>query len=172
VPETGLLLHNRGCHFSLDPRHANRLEGGKRTMHTLIPAMAFDERDGAAFDLERGPALVFGTMGADAQAQIHWQVINGWIDHKFNVQEAIERPRWRSGRINPEDDPNTVHLESRFPPEVADQLRKMGHVVNIVDEWSESMGHSQAIALHRQPYGPTVLEGGADPRGDGAAIGW
>jgi gamma-glutamyltranspeptidase/glutathione hydrolase len=176
VPETGLLLHNRGCYFSLDPRHVNRLEGGKRTLHTLIPAMAFDERESnTGLSLERGPALVFGTMGGDAQAQVHWQFINGWLDHNLNVQEAIERPRWRSGRINEEDDLNTVHLEGRFPPETAARLRQLGHSVQITDDWNESMGHCQAIALHRtssQPGSPVVMEGGADPRGDGAAVGW
>lgn len=169
VPELGMILHNRGSYFSLDPQHANRLEGGKRTMHTLLPAMAFDERQG--LNLERGPDLVFGTMGADAQAQIHWQVINGWIDYGLNVQEAIEAPRWRSGRINDTDDPNTLTLEANFPPEAAERLRQMGHKIQLIDQWSESMGHSQAIAL-RKSSGEIIMEGGADPRGDGAAIGW
>jgi gamma-glutamyltranspeptidase len=33
---TGLLLHNRGAYFSLDPQHPNRLESGKMPLHTLI----------------------------------------------------------------------------------------------------------------------------------------
>src|SRR5207245_4609422 len=37
---TGMLLQNRGAYFKLDPAHVNRLEPRKRTMHTLIPAMA------------------------------------------------------------------------------------------------------------------------------------
>jgi len=37
---TGVMLHNRGLYFRLDPAHPNRLEPRKRTMHTLIPAMA------------------------------------------------------------------------------------------------------------------------------------
>src|SRR4029077_5545982 len=51
---TGMLLQNRGAYFKLDPAHINRLEPRKRTMHTLIPAMA--ARDGRRW-------ASFGTMG-------------------------------------------------------------------------------------------------------------
>src|SRR4029077_3108764 len=47
---TGMLLQNRGVYFSLDSNHVNRLEPKKRTMHTLIPAMAARQgRPWAAF---------------------------------------------------------------------------------------------------------------------------
>jgi len=51
---TGMLLQNRGCYFSLDPDHVNRLEPRKRTMHTLIPAMAV--RDGKPWARSRRTA--------------------------------------------------------------------------------------------------------------------
>ncbi|MDA4896438.1 gamma-glutamyltransferase, partial [Streptomyces sp. MS2A] len=38
--DTGVILQNRGAFFSLDPDHVNTLESGKRTFHTLMPAMA------------------------------------------------------------------------------------------------------------------------------------
>src|SRR5262249_36239499 len=58
VPEWGINLHNRGQIFSLDPAHANVIAPRKRTLHTLIPALALRERR---------PWLVFGTMGGDGQ---------------------------------------------------------------------------------------------------------
>src|SRR6266436_4565712 len=92
--DTGVLLHNRGAYFSLDPRHVNYLQPGKRTMHTLTPAMVL--RDGA-------PYMAVGTMGGDAQPQIHVQLLSAMLDFGMNVQQAIAAPRWRSGqiRVNP-----------------------------------------------------------------------
>ena len=37
--DTGILLQNRSAYFSLDPAHPNRLEAGKRPLHTLIASM-------------------------------------------------------------------------------------------------------------------------------------
>ena len=61
---TGVVLQNRGAYFSLDPAHPNRLEPGKRPLHTLIASLAF-----------KGDRLwqVLGCMGADGQPQIHLQ---------------------------------------------------------------------------------------------------
>ncbi len=56
--DTGVLLHNRGSYFSLDPRHVNYLQPGKRTMHTLTPAMVLRNSR---------PIIVLGSMGGDAQ---------------------------------------------------------------------------------------------------------
>jgi gamma-glutamyltranspeptidase/glutathione hydrolase len=65
-PRTGILLHNRGAGFSLAPGSPNRLAGGRRPAHTLMPVMA--RRDGA---LE----IVLGAMGGRAQPQIDAQVL-------------------------------------------------------------------------------------------------
>lgn len=51
---TGVIPQNRGSFFSLEDTHVNRLEPGKRTFHTLIPAMLTEDGD---------PRLVYGTMG-------------------------------------------------------------------------------------------------------------
>ncbi len=87
--DTGIALHNRGSYFSLDPRHVNYLQPGKRTMHTLMPGMVL--RAGR-------PHMAIGTMGGDAQPQIHAQLFTAMLDFGLNPQQAIEAPRWHSGR--------------------------------------------------------------------------
>lgn len=179
--KTGVMMHNRGSYFSLDPRHVNYLQPGKRTMHTLMPAMVL--RDGTPF-------MAVGTMGGDAQPQIHVQLLSAILDFGFNVQQAISAPRWRSGRmrINPlsgkQDiisgqrdvdghlDRNMVEMvmmENRFPEGVPYVLDVLGHRTSIVGPWDDGMGHAQAIRIYSTG---NYFEGAADPRCDGLALGW
>jgi gamma-glutamyltranspeptidase/glutathione hydrolase len=71
VPEWGINLHNRGWHLLARCDRVNAFAPGKRPLHTLIPALALS--DGA-------PAVVFGTMGGDAQAQVHVQLLSHLVD--------------------------------------------------------------------------------------------
>lgn len=156
--DTGVLLQCRGGYFSLDDNHPNRLEGGKRTLHTLMPGMLL--KDGQLL----GP---IGTQGGDAQAQVHLQLITNLVDYGMEPQEAIEAPRWVAGGPEP-DRPLFVELESRFAPETIAGLEARGHDVVVGDNFNTSFGHAQMI-LRDQSSG--LLRGGADPRADGVAIG-
>jgi gamma-glutamyltranspeptidase len=156
---TGVVLQNRGAYFSLDPTHPNRLEPGKRPLHTLIASLAF-----------RGDHLwqVFGCMGADGQPQIHLQAYTAMIDFGLDVQRAVESPRWLSGRFALDDPRDLLNMEGRFPAHTLAELERRGHVVNRWDAWSEIAGHAHGITL--DPVTKARL-GAADPRSDGAAIG-
>jgi gamma-glutamyltranspeptidase/glutathione hydrolase len=156
--DSGVLLQCRGAYFSLDDNHPNRLEGGKRTLHTLMPGMLL--KDGQLL----GP---IGTQGGDAQAQVHLQLITNLVDYGMEPQEAIEAPRWVAG--GPDlDRPLVVELESRFAPETIAGLERRGHDVVVGDNFNTNFGHAQMI-LRDQESG--LLRGGADPRADGVAIG-
>jgi gamma-glutamyltranspeptidase len=153
---TGVLLQNRGAFFSLDERHPNHLAPRKRTAHTLIPSMY----------LEAGrPRLVYGTMGGDGQPQTQAALVTRVVDRGFGPQAAIEAPRWLFGRTWGETS-RALRLEGRFAPRVADELRRRGHQVQVVEDWSDLMGHAQLIRLDADG-----LVGGSDPRADGAALG-
>jgi gamma-glutamyltranspeptidase/glutathione hydrolase len=155
--DTGVLLQNRGCFFSLDPAHPNRLEPGRRPAHTLTAAMLVGEA---------GLELVYGAMGGEGQPQTQAVIATRVVDHGLSVQEAIDAPRWLLGRTWG-DEHRGLRLERRFGTEVADVLVAAGHEnVSLVEPFSEVMGHAQAIQVF-----PDHLEAASDPRSDGAAMG-
>ena len=54
-------------------------------------------------------------------------------------------------------------------PVILDGLRKLGHDLEVVGPWSDVMGGAQAIKVNQRTG---ALEGAADPRREGYAIGW
>jgi gamma-glutamyltranspeptidase/glutathione hydrolase len=86
----------------------------------------------------------------------------------MEIQEAIERPRFFLGRVNPGDAADLVRLESRVPAPVREELIRRGHNILPVSDWFASEGHAHAVSVSKDG----VLRGGADPRGDGAAVGY
>ena len=161
-PDTGVHYQNRGSYFSLDPAHPNVLAPGKRTLHTLLPGMLF--RDG-----EREPWVVAGSMGGDAQPQIHAQVVSALVDRAVDVLAAVAAPRWF---VEPEKHfapPVEVRAEPRFEPGVLDTLRELGHPVTETGAWDGRLGHCHAIELVNG--GPASADGSlaaaTDPRSAG-----
>ena len=148
--DTGIVLHNRGGGFSFNPQSNNRLEGGKRPFHTLIPGMVL--KDGK-------PWLSFGVMGGDMQAQGHVQVLLNMIEFGMDVQQAGEQPRFRHFE-------NGLALESAIGAEVRKELEKRGHKLTTA---FGAFGGYQAIMI--DPV-TGALAGGSDPRKDGCALGW
>jgi gamma-glutamyltranspeptidase/glutathione hydrolase len=156
---TGVVLQNRGAYFSLDPKHPNRLEPGKVPLHTLIASIAL--RDGR-------PWAVLGCMGADGQPQIQVQAYVGLIDFGLDIQQAVEMPRWLSGRFALGEARDTLHIEARFPRDTIAELERRGHTLDRWGDWNELAGHCHGITIDPRSG---VRAGGADPRSDGAAIG-
>jgi gamma-glutamyltranspeptidase/glutathione hydrolase len=154
--DTGVLLQNRGAHFSLDPAHPNCLAPRKRTAHTLIPSM---------YLVGGKPHLVYGTMGGEGQPQTQAALVTRAIDRGLGPQAAVEAPRWLLGRTWGEAS-RALRVEDRFAPEVAASLAERGHEIRVVESWSDTMGHAHMIRLDADG-----LTGGSDPRADGAALG-
>lgn len=148
--DTGIVLHNRGAGFSFDSKANNRLEGGKRPFHTLIPGMVFKAGK---------PWLSFGVMGGDMQAQGHVQVLLNMIEFGMDVQQAGDQPRFRHFEKG-------LALESAIPASVRQALELRGHKLTTAPGM---FGGYQAILL--DPV-TGALAGGSDPRKDGCALGW
>lgn len=157
---TGVVLQNRSAYFSLDPAHPNRLEPGKVPLHTLIASMA--KRNGSLWS-------VLGCMGADGQPQIQMQAYVGLIDYGLDIQEALEAPRFLSGRFGLGEARDTLHIEARFPSVTLSDLERRGHTLNRWDDWNELAGHAHGIIINPDTG---FRHGGSDPRSDGAAVGY
>ena len=157
---TGVVLQNRSAYFSLDPNHPNCLAPHKQPLHTLIASFAF-----------RNHKLwgALGCMGADGQPQIHLQAYTAMIDHGYDIQQAVEAPRWLSGRFALGESRDTLHMESRFGAATIAALEKRGHLINRWGAWNELAGHAHGITI--DPRSGLYI-GGSDPRSDGAAIGY
>lgn len=152
VEGTGIALQNRGADFSLDPGAANVLRPGKRSYHTIIPG--FLMKDGAPI----GP---FGVMGGYMQPQGHLQVIMNYIDFDMDPQQALDAPRWQWMRDG------SVTVESRFDPELARALARLGHDIRC-DLDTSAFGRGQMIV--RLDNG--VLVGGTESRTDSNIACW
>ena len=152
VEGTGIALQNRGSDFSLDPAAANCLAPGKRSYHTIIPGFLMKDD---------GPVGPFGVMGGYMQPQGHVQVAMNYIDLAMDPQQALDAPRWQWMRDG------TVTVESRFDPELARALRRMGHDVRM-DLSTPSFGRGQMIV--RLDSG--VLVGGTESRTDSNIACW
>lgn len=153
LPESGINWQNRGCSFSLNPRHLNVLCPGKKPFHTLNPALA---------RLRDGRTMVYGTMGGDGQPQTQAAVFTRHAVFGQGMQQAVTAPRWLLGRTWGQDS-DTLKLESRFAPGTVAALRALGHEVEILGDFDELVGHAGGLARHRSG----VIEGGFDPRSDG-----
>jgi gamma-glutamyltranspeptidase/glutathione hydrolase len=58
VPDWGISLQNRGFGFSMDPKSANVVAGGKRPFQTIIPAFLMRKEENCSV-----PQKSFGVMG-------------------------------------------------------------------------------------------------------------
>ena len=152
APKSGVVLHNRGMSFRLDPSHPNCIAPGKRPLHTIIPGMV--TKDGRT-------RMSYGVMGGEYQAYGHMQLLTRMFDFGLDIQEAQDYPR-----IFPSPSEHTVQAESGLPGHVADALKAKGHTLVAPPK---PIGGSQAIWID---WEEGVLTGGSDPRKDGCAMGY
>jgi gamma-glutamyltranspeptidase/glutathione hydrolase len=151
--DTGILWQNRGSSFQLAEGARNALKPGRKPFHTIQPALA---------RLSDGRVMPYGTMGGEGQPQTQAAIFTRHVLFGQELQAAVTAPRWLLGRTWGTPKTN-LRIEDRFAPETVDALRDAGHDVELVGPFDEIMGHAGALVRH--PSG--LIEGAADPRGDG-----
>ncbi|HZD86481.1 MAG TPA: gamma-glutamyltransferase, partial [Gaiellaceae bacterium] len=153
-PATGILVHNRGATFSLDPASPNVLEGRKRPAHTLMPVLV---REGGRI------VGVNGTMGGRAQPQIHTHLLLA-ARAGAAPADAVRAPRWTVVALD-DGGAGKVVAERDVAPAAVASIRAAGFDVETVGELDEEVGHAQAIRIDEAGFAA-----GSDPRADGTAV--
>jgi gamma-glutamyltranspeptidase/glutathione hydrolase len=156
VEGLGFPLGTRGQMFSLDERHPNALQPGKRPRTTLTPSLAL--RGGE-------PWLAFGTPGGDQQDQWTLQFFLNVVDFGMDLQEALDAPTVHTahfhGSFYPRNaQPGRSYAEDRIPADVLADLEARGHEIVRDGGWS----HGQVTAAAYEPA-TGVLSAAASPRG-------
>ena len=146
----GILFQNRGAGFTLERGHPNELGGGKRPMHTIIPAML--AKNDQVF-------MPFGVMGGAYQPNGHARFVSNVVDFDMHPQAAIDAPRSFAEAAG-------LEVERGYTETVRQTLTELGHDVTVPDT---PIGGAQAILIDHQNG---VLQGASDPRKDGCALGY
>jgi len=107
----------------------DRMAGGKRPMHTIIPG---------ALRLDGRVLMPFGVMGGAYQPCGHARFVSNLRDFGMSPQAAIDAPRSFA-------DAGVVWLERGYDPAVGRELATMGHEVAVPDA---PLGGAQAIMIH------------------------
>lgn len=151
---TGMFLNNFMNWFDREPESPNVVGPNKRIEMCMSPCQVWKEGH---------PFAAIGTPGSHGILQTTLQMMLNLIEHGMNIQAAIEAPRVRL------IEPGThVAMESRIPVAVREALTIRGHDIEVLPDWTATVGGGQGIAF--DPIEGTFM-GGADPRRDGYAIG-
>lgn len=154
-PQSGVTFQNRGAGFVVDTKHPNRVEGGKRPKHTIIPAMLV-HNEGRHKGKVIGP---MGVMGGDYQAIGHTHVVTNLVDYGMDIQEALDCPRTFY-------DDGTLMVENTYTNETRAVLSKMGHQVEVS---GMPFGGGQIATID---WDNGTMSAGSEPRKDGHASAW
>ena len=149
----GFLLNNELTDFSFAPKRddvpvANRAEPGKRPRSSIAPTLVFDD----------GGRVVM-TVGSPGGPQIIGYVVKtlvGVLDWDFDIQNAIDLPNFVNRNGPTELEAGTPLVALKGP------LEQLGHAI-VVKELESGL---QGVVVT-----PAGLQGGADPRREGQALG-
>jgi gamma-glutamyltranspeptidase/glutathione hydrolase len=170
VDGAGFVLNNRLPCFYLDDGNVNLLVPGKRTRHTISPALAL--KDGKPF-------LAWNTPGGDNQPQAMLQAFLNVVEFGMNVQQAVEAPTITSTSFHDSVYPHPIAGTLLLPKVLADHvgaaLASKGHrvvVTPLQKPYSQQPSGAGAVKMVRIDPRTGVFAAGVSPAKDDYAIGW
>lgn len=157
VPDWGISLQNRGFGFSMDPKSANVVAGGKRPFHTIIPAF-LTRKEGDTWL----PQMSFGVMGGDMQPQGHLQTVLRMLAYRQQPQAACDAPRWKVNRDF------SLDVEANMNAATVQGLSDLGHTLKKIEDPYMDFGAGQFIWRLSDDIEDGYIAA-SDPRRDGQA---
>lgn len=154
VRGTGIWLNNSLAYSTFEPK-GNPMDvfPGRRKLAGYCPVMIF--RDGR-------PWVAIGTPGGHTIVQTTPQLVMNLLDFGLDIQKAVAAPRLSFV------EPDIIALDEGIPQSVRDELTARGHKINV-----RKVGNAHGLTVEYDAAGvPRRFTGGADPRGEGAAIGY
>ena len=163
VNELGFFLNNEMDDFSSKPgvpnsygligSEANSIAPQKRMLSSMTPTIV--EKDGEL-------RMVLGTPGGSTIITSVLQTILNVEEFNMNMQEAVDAARFHHQWL-----PDEIRMEPQgFSETITTQLQEKGYTTNLTR--SPIIGKVDAILIQENGQ----LQGGADRRGDDAAIGY
>jgi gamma-glutamyltranspeptidase/glutathione hydrolase len=153
APASGILLNNHMGDFSGDSTRNNSIKPLHRPVSNMAATIV--RKDGK-------PVLVIGSPGGPRIASTVAQVILAVLDGRLRLDEAIKAPRFFP--LN-----STLMVETRMPQPTLDGLEKLGWKIELNGSINNYFGGVHAVQIDPQTH---RLFGAADPRRDGAPVGY
>ncbi len=156
MPEgTGIWLNNSLAYSTFEPKgNAMDAFAGRHKLSGDCPTLIL--RDGR-------PWIAIGTPGGHTIGQTVPQMVMNALDFRMNIQEAISAPRISF------IEPDAIAVEDKISEQVRKELSVMGHNIRVV----RALGNAHGLAIEYGRDGkPARFTGGADPRGEGSAMGY
>lgn len=166
----GYVLNNRLPYFSLDPKHVNILAPGKRTLHTICPAIAL--KDGK-------PVMAWNTPGGDNQPQALLQAFLNVVEFGMNPQIALEQPSVTTMALHPTMYPHVpgdkLVIPETLAKKVAAGLAERGHklqVQRLQQPYFQQLAGVGAVKMVTIDQRTGVMLAAVSPAKDDYAMGW
>ena len=166
----GFVLNDRLQCFYLDDGNVNILAPGKRTRHTISPALAL--KDGKPF-------LAWNTPGGDNQSQAMLQAFLNVVEFGMNIQQAEEAPTIMTTSLHNSSFPHPVGGTLVIPRVLADRvgaaLTAKGHrvvVTPLQKPYGQQPSGAGGVKMVRIDPRTGVFSGGVSPAKDDYVMGW